>query len=157
MIIIPGYSKNFIQSCMPKCNPIVHHKQHAYDEHGKVIIVPIADEDRQELIQSYANETGLKNVLARLVKSGDTLGYRSMAYNDETESGDETGIPTKVNEIVEAGSTADARINEALKNFNEKTGLNLTVDEFIKASSEGKLLDLIADAGKSKEEVKEGE
>lgn len=145
-VIIPGYTKKYNSSVMPRCDRIVKHFQHAYNERGQVIVVPLPDEDRQESINSYASETGLKNVLAKLVRTGDTLAYRAMRYDDVNESGDETGIPTRVNELVEAGKTADSRVTDALKAFNEKTGLNLTLDQFIKASEDGKLLDLVAES-----------
>lgn len=156
-VVIPGYPKKVTISYMPKCSNIVHHKQHAYDEHGKVIVVDLPDEDRQEYINSFADQCGLKNVLAQLQKSGDVLAWRSMAYDDKTEAQDVSDIPTNVNEISDAAKNSDASISKALADFNQKTGLSLTLDEFTKAVQGGNLIDLIVAAQtEPKKEEKEG-
>lgn len=156
-IIISGYTKKYNEHFMPKCDKIVHHAQHAYNERGQVITVDIADEDRQAYIDSFAGECGLKNVLTKLVRSGDVLGYREMRYNDAVEAEDTSGFPTHVNEVAAAGASADSRVMDALSAFNKKTGLNLTLTEFEKAVADGKLLDLVAESVTKKETKEEGE
>lgn len=155
-LTIPGLlkaPKDIVHS--PKCSNIVHHKQHAYNERGKVIVVDIADEDRQEYVNSFADQCGLKNVLAQLSKTGDVLAFRALAYDPDKEAGDETLMPEKINDIYEEGRKADSTIADAVANFNKSTGLNLTVEEFTAKVNDGTLMDYMKAQLEAKE--KEGE
>lgn len=141
--MIPGFLSPSPVCYMPKCSRIVHHKQHAYNERGQVIVVDLADEDRQEYVNSFKDDCGLKNVLAKLVKTGDVLGYKSMSYDSDKDAGDETIMPRFVNDVMSEGAKADKTIADAVAQFNKTTGLNMTLEEFTAKIQDGTLMDYV--------------
>ena len=151
---IPGY-KDAKTVYFPKSDRIVHHKQHAYDDHGKVIVVDIEDEDRQELINSYKDTVGLKNILRSLQLIGSPIP-QSMMYS-EADAIDMPDMPDNIADLKKAADAGDQVIRDAVNEFNSKMKTNYSAEEFIKMMADGSLMTKVQADIKEKEKSHEEE
>lgn len=151
--MIPGYKEGKV-TYAPRCENIIHHKKHSYDEKNRVIVIDDYDEDRQEFINSFKDTVGLKNIMKQLQLQGGVIPP-SMAYNPEVDSVDLSGMPENINDLKEAADQGDQVIRDAVAEFNKLYGTNYTVEEFISKSADGSLLTEMTEALAAKEEVKE--
>lgn len=132
------------ETYFPKSDRIVHHQQQQFGEKGEIILVDLPDEDRVERINSFKDEVGLKNILRNLIKLNDTEGLAALAYDEEKDAVDVSGIEahnlSELGMVAEAASAAGAK---ALADFNKALGTNLTAEEFEKMVNEGTLMDYL--------------
>lgn len=149
-MIIPGYpiaKKTFF----PKSERIIHHQQQAYGEHGEIILTDLPDEDRVERVNSFKDEVGLKNILRQLIKSGDDHALAALAYDEEKDAQDVTGLQAhNLGELGMMAEAANAASAKALADLNKALGTNLTAEEFEKMMQEGTLSDYLKNLNQSK-------
>lgn len=134
------------QHALKKGETIVTHYDFGFKD-GKMVIIEAGKEDREALIQSYAGETGIYNILAKYAKTGDasvlmrTQGY----YADVSEYPVDDLDPDAA---VKAASNSVAGLNAAL-------GTSYTADDL--ANMTGEQLEAIIAAAVEKKQNTESE
>lgn len=125
---------------------IVHHDFGFKD--GKMCIVEVGKEDREALIQSYADETGIYNILAKYAKTGDA----SVLMRTQGFYADISEYPT---DDLDPNAAAKAAAN-SVSGLNAALGTSYTADDLANMTGE-QLQAIIEAAVASKSESKESE
>ena len=152
---IPGYVEAK-EVYFPRSDRIIHHKQHAYNEKGRVIVVEIEDEDRQEYINSFKDTVGLANILKQLQLVGGQIPA-AMMYS-EADAVEMVDMPDNIADLKQAADAGDQVIRDAVAEFNNKMGTSYTAEQFIKMMADGSLMTTVqADLSKKEVSKEEGD
>ena len=134
---------------------IIQHKDFSYDNDRRdFVIVDAEKEDRDAYIQSFADETGVYNIMRMYAKTQDA----SLLNKKQGFYGDISNLPE--NDLNPAARTKAAE--EAVKALSKKLGKELTADELLNMDN-AQLVSMLTDivdqrvAAASKVEKKEGE
>lgn len=106
----------------------IQHYDFVYDD-NKLKVVKTTIEDRDALIQSFADEVGVYNILKRYSMTGDMslLNQRKALYGDFTSFANDDLDP--VSALARSSESLD-KLNQALNtSFDSATLANMSIDE----------------------------
>lgn len=138
---IPG-RKSFEPHCRNMGSKIIRHFSHTYDKSGKVIVVEDKSEDVTKTVAQYEKECGKKNIVAMMKKGADVSNLLKVGANAGSYGNFENMDFHGQNEMSVALRESTEKALTELKAFNEKYGMNLTMEQFVKYYNEGTLHNL---------------